>query len=162
MRDFLVAIWRSAVRERSYALINLGGLALGFACCLMLVLFLKSELTYDQHFAKHDRIYRAVGEVTIGAQVRNTPWIPRAFAPLVARDYPQIESYVRFTDASLQDGLRLRHGDKVLNWRNTYFASDTVFKVFSHKVLAGDPATALVEPSTVAISATLAKAYFSD
>jgi len=162
MTDFLVAIWRSAVRERSYALINLMGLALGFACCLMLALFLKSELTYDQHFDKHDRIYRAVGEITIGAQVRNSAWIPRAYAPLMARDNPQIESYVRFTDASLQGGLRLRHGDKVLNWRHAYFASETVFKVFSHQVLAGNPETALVEPSTVAISATLARAYFGD
>src|SRR6478609_4547950 len=162
MTDFLFAIWRSAVRERSYALINLMGLALGFACCLMLALFLKSELTYDRHFDKHDRIYRAVGEITIGAQVRNSAWIPRAYAPLMARDNPQIESYVRFTDASLQGGLRLRHGDKVLNWRHAYFASETVFKVFSHKVLTGNPETALVEPSTVAVSATLARAYFGD
>src|SRR5262245_9188620 len=157
MKDFLLAIWRSAVRERSYALINLLGLALGFACCLMLALFLRSELTYDRHFDKHARIYRLVGETTIGELVRNSPWIPRSVAPVMKQDHPEIEDFVRFTDSSLQDGLRLRHGDKVLNWRNTYFASDSVFRVFSHKVLAGDPARALVEPSTVAVSASLAR-----
>jgi len=162
MKDFLVAVWRSAVRERSYALINLVGLALGFACTLMLALFLRSELTYDQHFDKHERIYRVGAEINTRDSSRQTAWVPRAGAPMLAADNPQIEATVRFTDSSLQDGLRLRHGDKVLNWRNTYFASDTVFQVFSHKVLAGDPDTALVEPSTMAISARLARAYFGD
>jgi len=162
MKDFLVAVWRSAVRERSYALINLIGLALGFACCLVLALFLRGELTYDRHFDKHERIYRVVGETTIGEQVRNSAWIPRSVARVIAEDHPEVEEFVRFTDSSLQDGLRLRHGDKVLNWRNTYFASDSVFRVFSHKVLAGDPAKALVEPSTMAVSASLARAYFGD
>jgi len=160
--DFLITIWRSAVRERSYALINLVGLSLGLACCVVLALFLRGELTYDQHFAKHDRIYRAVGRTTIGEQVRDSIWLPRAVAPVMAQDHPEIEDFVRFTDASLQDGLRLRHGDKVLNWRSTYFASESVFRVFSHKVLAGDPETALVEPFTMAVSASLARAYFGD
>jgi putative ABC transport system permease protein len=163
MRDFLVAVWRSTVRERSYALINLLGLALGFACALMLGLFLRGELTYDRHFDKHERIYRVVGETTIGEQVRNSAWIPRSVAPVIAQDHPaEVEDFVRFTDSSLQDGLRLRYGEKVLNWRSTYFASDSVFRVFSHKVLAGDPENALVEPSTVAVSASLARAYFGD
>lgn len=160
MKDFLVAIWRSAVRERSYALINLVGLALGFACCMVLALFLRSELTYDRHFDKHARIYRLGAEIITGSESRLTAWAPRAGAPMMANDNPQIEAHVRFTDSSLQDGLRLHHDGKVLNWRETYFASDSVFKVFSHNVLEGDPGTALADPSTVAISATLARAYF--
>jgi len=81
---------------------------------------------------------------------------------LLAPDHPQVEAYVRFTDASLQDGIRLRHGDRVLNWRQAYFVDGSVFRVLSHKVLAGDPATALTAASTVAISSTLARAYFGD
>lgn len=162
VKDFLTAIWRSSWRDRSYAAINLIGLAVGFACCLMLGQFLRAELTFDRHFEQHARIYRVVADVTANGTSRQTAWVPRAGAPMLARDYPQIEAHVRFTDASLQDGLRLRHGDRTISWRRTYFASDNVFQVFSHRVLAGDPATALKEPSTVAVSETLAKAYFGD
>lgn len=162
LTDFLSAVWRSTSRDRAYAAINLIGLAVGFGCCLMLGQFLRAELTFDRHFEQHARIYRVVADVTANGASRQTAWVPRAGAPMLARDYPQIESYVRFTDASLQDGLRLRHGDKTLSWRRTYFASETVFQVFSHDVLAGDSKTALKEPSSVAISETLAKAYFGD
>jgi len=160
--DFLTAVWRSATRQRSYAAINLIGLALGFACCLILGLFVYRELTFDRHFDKHARIYRVAWDFTTGGQTYQGVAVPRAVMPLLAADQPQIENYVRFTDASLQDGLRLRRGDRVLNWRSTYFADGSVFKVFSHRVLAGDPATALSAASTMAISATMARAYFGD
>jgi putative ABC transport system permease protein len=160
--DLLAAIWRSAVRERTYAAINLAGLAVGFACCLVLGLFVRDQLTFDRHFANQSRIYRLAGEFSSGTSSMLGVYLPRAIAPILAADYPQVEDYVRFTDASLQDGLRLRHGERVLNWRRTFFADSSVFKVFSHKVLAGDPATALVAASSVAVSRTLAKAYFGD
>lgn len=162
IRDLLTAIWRSAWRERRYALLNLAGLALGFACCLLLALFLRDQLSHDRHFDHHERIYRLAGQFTTGTTTMEAVDVPRALGPMLAADYPQIEGFVRFTGASLQDGLRLRHGDVVLNWRRTFFASPSVFRVFSHHVLAGDPDTALLAESSVAISSTLAKAYFGD
>jgi putative ABC transport system permease protein len=161
-RDSLISIWRNAWRERGYAVINLVGLALGFTCCLVLGLFVYRELTFDRHFAHHERIYRVVWDFTTGGQTYSMAGLPRAVMPLLAPDHPQIEAYVRFRDAGSQGGLRLRHGERVLNWRRTYFVDASVFKVLSHKVLEGDPATALVAASTVAISATMARAYFGD
>src|SRR5688572_7978530 len=162
MKELLLSVWRSALREHLYVAINLGGLALGFACSLILALFLHSELTYDRHFDQHQRVYRLVDEFTVGGRTNDVLWSPRALAPLLAADNPEIETFTRFTDASLQDGLRLRHGDLVLNWRDTYFADAAVFKVLKHEVLGGDPDTALAPPSTVAVSERLAKAYFGD
>lgn len=162
MKEFLQSVWRSAARERSYAAINLGGLALGFACCLILGLFVYREATFDRHFDHHERVYRLVEQFTIGGQTNDILWMPRAATKLLAADNPQIEAFTRFTDASLQDGLRLRHGDKVLNWRQTFFADADVFKVLSHEVLAGNPDTALATDNTVAVSARLARAYFGD
>lgn len=162
MKDFLLAVWRSASRERSYVLINLAGLAAGCACCLVLGLFLYSEMTYDRHFAEHERVYRLVDNFTIGGQTADVLWIPRAIMPLIAREHPQVEAFTRFTDSSLQDGLRLRHGDLVLNWRQTYFADTDVFQMLPHEVVAGDPRRALAAENTVAISQKLARAYFGD
>jgi putative ABC transport system permease protein len=162
MQDFLLSVWRSATRERAYVAINLGGLALGFACCLILGLFVYGEVTFDRHFKDHQRVYRLVENFTVGGQTNDVLWISRAVSKLMAAEDPGIEAFTRFTDASLQDGLRLRHGGLVLNWRQTFFADAAVFKVLSHNVLAGDPATALATPNTVAVSARLARAYFGD
>jgi len=158
--DPLISIWRNAWRERAYAAINLVGLALGFACCLVLGMFVFRELTFDRHFANHERIYRVAWDFTTGGRTYELATLPRAVMPLLAFDHPEVEDFVRFTDASLQNGLRLRHGDRVLNWRRTYFSDASVFRVLSHRILAGDPATALSAASTVAISATMARAYF--
>jgi putative ABC transport system permease protein len=160
--DVLGAVWRNTWRDRGYAAMNLIGLAVGFACCLVLGLFLRSELTYDQHFENHSRIYRIAGEFSSATSSMLGVSQPRAVAPILAADYPQIEAYVRFTDAGLQDGLRLHHGNRVLNWKRTFYADASVFKVFTHEVLAGDPATALNAESSIAISHSLAKAYFGD
>jgi putative ABC transport system permease protein len=162
MKDFLLSIWRSATRERAYVAINLGGLALGFACCLVLALFVYGELSFDRHFRDDGRVYRLVDRFTVGGQTNDVLWTARAIAPLLAADHPQIEAFTRFTDASLQDGLRLRHDGLVLNWRQTYFADAAVFNVLPHQVLAGDPVTALAADNTVAISERLARAYFGE
>jgi len=162
MKDFLLVVWRSAVRERAYVFINVSGLAMGFACSLILGLFLFSELTFDKHFEKHDRIFRVVTELIQDGNQRTISEVPRAISPLMASEYPEIEGYVRFTTANIGGGLRLRRGDVVVNWQQAYFASDSIFDVFSHKIVAGDPRTALTAPSTVAISARVAKAYFGD
>ncbi len=63
MRNYLTVLFRNFRRERLYTAINLAGLSLGVACCLVLGLFLKSELTYDQHFKGNEHIYRV--EATI-------------------------------------------------------------------------------------------------
>lgn len=162
MRDFFVSVWRSAVRERGYVALNLLGLAIGFACSVLLGLFLHGELTFDRHFDDHQRIFRVIADTTRGDQQRTLAQMPRAASPLLAADHPEIEQFVRFTTANLGDGLRLRHDDLVLSWEDVYFATDTVFRVFSHRVLAGDPATALAAPSSVAVSTRLARAYFGD
>jgi len=162
MRSLLLAVWRSATRERAYVAINLSGLALGFACCLILGIFVYRGLTYDRHFAQHERVYRLVENFTVGGITNDLTEIPRAATRLLAADNQQIESWARFRAATGQNGIWLRHGDLVLNWRQAYYADASTFEVFPHEVLAGDPRTALAAANTMAISARLAHAYFGD
>ena len=162
MRDLLLAVWRSATRERAYVAINLAGLALGFTCCLILGIFVYRGLTYDRHFAQHERVYRLVENFTVGGITNDLTEIPRAATRLLAADNQQIESWARFRTAAGQDGIWLRHGDLVLNWREAYYADASTFEVFPHEVLAGDPGSALAAANTIAISARLANAYFGD
>lgn len=162
MDQFLRTIWRSAARERGYTAINLFGLALAFGCCLVLGQFVYRGLTYDRHGADAQRVYRLVEHFAVGGLVNDITSIPRATAALLAADHPQIESLTRLTEAGGQDGTWLRHGDRMLNWRQAYYADAATFDVLPHKVLAGDPRTALRPANTVAVSARLARAYFGN
>ena len=163
MRNYFIVLLRNIRRERLYAAINIAGLALGIACCLILGLFLKSELTYDKHFKGHEHIYRAVNEFTTNGTNDKFAATSEALGPMMAAEYPaQIKSYVRFRNNANNGGIAVRRGDKVFYWEHSYFVDDNVFDVFSHDVIYGDPKTALKDGGSIAISASMAKRYFGD
>jgi putative ABC transport system permease protein len=163
MRNYLAVLLRNFRREKLYTAINLAGLSLGIACCLVLALFLKSELTYDQHFAGHERIYRVVNEFTTGGNNDKFAHTSQALGPMLAAEYPAvIKAYVRLRDGGGRGGAAIRHGDTVFYWQHAYFADQNVFEVFPHTIISGDPKTALVEPGSIAVSQSFAKKYFGN
>ncbi len=163
MRNYLAVLLRNFQREKLYTAINLAGLSLGVACCLILGLFLKSELTFDQHFRGYQNIYRLENEFTTNGSGDRFAATSQAVGPMLKEEYPAVvKEYVRFRDNSNQGGVAIRRGDTVFYWENSYFTDDNVFKVFSHDIIAGDPETALQQGGSVAISETVAKKYFGD
>src|SRR5437868_7130016 len=112
MRNYFVVLLRTLEREKLYAAINIAGLALGIACAVILGLFLRSELTYDQHHLNHDRIHRVVVETGIVGSESRFAITSRILGPMLAADYPQIKGYVRFQSAATDStGLAIHHGD---------------------------------------------------
>jgi len=163
MRGYFVVLFRNLTRERLYTAINIAGLSMGVACCLVLGLFLKSELTYDRHFEGYQDIYRIENEFNTNGTSDKFGVTSEALGPMIAADYPQaIKAYVRFRPNANQGGVVVRRGDTVFYWEHSYFADPNVFEVFRHDIIAGDPKTALVEGSNIAISETAAKKYFGD
>jgi putative ABC transport system permease protein len=162
MRNYLVVLLRTLQRERLYAVINIAGLSLGVACCLILGLFLHSELTYDRHNVNRDHIYRIVNEFTNNGSTDRFAVTSRMLGPMLAAEYPQfIKGYVRFQSNSNNSSVAIHHGSDTYYWENSYFVDDNVFDVLTHKVLYGDPKTALKDQG-VAVSATFAKKYFGN
>ncbi len=162
MRNYLVVLLRNLRRERMYAAINIAGLSLGVACCLILGLFLRSELSYDRHHLNHEHIYRVVNEFSIAGSNDRFAVTSRQLGPMLAADYPEIKAVVRFQRNGNEGGIAIRHGEDVFYWKDTYFVSDNVFDVFTHKVIYGDPKTALKETGSVAVSETFSKKYFGN
>jgi putative ABC transport system permease protein len=160
----LAVLVRNFRREKLYSAINIAGLALGLASCLLLGLFLKSELTYDQHYPDHKNIYRLVNEFTTGGRAEPLAITSDALGPVLAEEYPDvIRNYVRMRSNTNEGGIAMRRPEQPENvyyWEDSYFTDPHVFDVFPVKVLAGDPATALKEGDSVAISETVAKRYF--
>src|SRR5512139_1220113 len=90
------AAMRTFYREKSYALINLSGLALAIACCLILGLYLRSELTYDRHHARHKQIFRVVDEYTTSGNSARCAVTPVPLGPMLKEYYPDVKDFVRF------------------------------------------------------------------
>ena len=166
MRSYLVVLFRNLRRDRLYAAINILGLALGLASCLILGLFLKSELTYDQHYAGYQNIYRIENEFIVSGKTERMAITSDALGPMIAAEYPdRIKASVRLRDNTNQGGISLHRVDqpaKVYYWDHSFYADDNIFDVLPVRIIAGDPKTALKEGDSIAISETVAKQYFGD
>jgi putative ABC transport system permease protein len=162
VKRYLRIALRNLVRERLYAILNVAGLALGIACCLMLGLYLWSELTYDRHHVNHERIYRIATHLTFGDGRSSDVAISSSpLGLMLEEEYPDyFESYVRFREASRPNPVLLRHEAELAYWDDVYVADSNVFEVFTHEIVYGDPQTALAEPSSIAISRRMAQRYF--
>lgn len=160
LKMYILVALRKLAKERLYVLVNILSLALGIGSFLILSLYLRSELTFDQHFALHDRIYR------VSTHFQQNNGAPADFAitqeglgPLLLQDYPQLGTFVRFRN-STQNVLSFE--DKRFSWDDIYLADENVFEVFDHEILAGDPQTAFDDMNSIAISASFAQSYFGE
>ena len=162
MRNYFAVLLRTLQRERLYAAINIAGLSLGIACCLILGLYLRSELTYDRYHLKHDRIYRIVDEFTLNGSVDRTAYTSRMLGPMLMADYPQIKAVVRFQSNSGNSTVAIHHGNDTYYWANSYFVDTNIFDVFTHRIIYGDPHCLKNDPSSVAVSETFARKYFGN
>jgi len=170
-RSFAKTTLRALCRDWAYTVINIVGLAIGMACCILLGVYLYNELTYDQHHENHDRVYRVAIEFTIDGRANRFALSSAYLGPVISANYPEIEAFVRiqplagFTAGGglAADGERfIRHGNMGMSWADVYAADSSIFDVFTHDIVFGDERTALSNPDSVAVSQSFAQKYFGD
>jgi putative ABC transport system permease protein len=152
---------RTLARDKTYALINVAGLALAIACCLILGVYLRSELTYDHSHVNHKNIFRVVNEFEFNGKLDRFAVTSPMLGPMLKEENADVQAYVRFQGGGSNRSY-IQHGADGYYWSNTFIADPNVFEVFTHKILYGDPKTALVSPTSIAVSRTLARKYFGD
>ena len=164
LKNYILITLRNFGREKVYALINILGLSLALACCVILVLYIRSELTYDKHYEDYQRIGRVVNEFNTNGQSLFAAATSPALGPLVAKDYPQVGEFVRFQPLSRGVGgqTMLKTEGTEIFWNNVYIVDENLFDVFSHEVIYGELDGALKDPSSIAISETVARSYWGD
>ncbi|OIN55497.1 ABC transporter permease, partial [Arsenicibacter rosenii] len=153
--NYLKISLRNLWRNRFYTSINLGGLAIGVAAFLLMLLYVRHELTYDTYHTKADRICRLTTELKTPESPMSLASSPALLATVLNRDYPEIDKAVRF----MPTPAVVRFGDKLLNEPSVYYADQEVFSVFSYKFLAGNPARALSRPNTAVVTESFARKY---
>lgn len=157
-QNYVKIALRNLRKHKAYSFINVVGLAVGLACCLLISLYVKDELSYDRYHAKADRIFKVVMDARRPEKQSQFALTPAPLAEALVRDFPEVETTTRlFT--FFGEGL-VRHGEKRFNETGIYFGDSTFFDVFSIPLLRGDIKTALTQPNNVVLSETAARKYF--
>lgn len=156
IRNYFKIALRNLWKHRTFSFINIMGLTVGMTACFLIFLYVRFETSYDSFHAKADRIYRVVADIKTPTEVIKSGVPAWAVPPHVAREFQEVESYVRVMNAP----SLVRKGDIKFQEDNLQFADSAFFHVFSFRMLHGDPGTALNDPFTVVLSETASKKYF--
>jgi putative ABC transport system permease protein len=159
LRNYLKTTFRNLKRQKTQSTINILGLAIGLTCCILILLFVRDELSFDKFNDNHDRIYRVTRRWLNedGAVSLHLGFVAPPIGPLLKNDFPEIEHAVRLTGTG---ELLVSHGDTYFEENLFFFAEEDVFDVFSFNMIKGDLPTALTDPLTVVITEEMARKYF--
>jgi putative ABC transport system permease protein len=165
-KNYFKIAWRNLVKKKAYSFINIFGLGLGIACCILIFMFVQDELSYDNYHTKGERIFRVIhGESVPGKPEQSSGsapfwvWGNAPIGPALKSDFPEIEKVVQFSGRS---DILLTYGEKVYQEDGVFFMDSTAFDVFSWKLLKGNPKTALAAPYNIVLTESTAKKYFGD
>ncbi|MEE9500511.1 MAG: ABC transporter permease [Candidatus Aminicenantaceae bacterium] len=163
--NYLKIALRNIFKHKGYSLINIVGLAIGMACCLLILLYIQDELSYDRYHENADRIYRVIEEVRLEGVGEESSSMPFPTGDTLPLEYPDaVEASVRFFNFQLPT-MSVQYGtsdEKLFNEPRFFFADSAVFQVFSFEMIEGDPKKALEEPNTIVITEAMAEKYFED
>lgn len=158
LKNYLKIAFRTFVKHKGYAFINIFGLAVGIACALLIMLFIESEVTYDRFHEKADRVHRAwvLEDYGENQQHFNTT-TPVPLGATLQANYPEIQS---ITHVDTYNNL-VQRGDIGFDER-IHIVEENFFEVFDFDLLRGDAGTALSNPHNILLTETTAKRYFGD
>ena len=158
IKNYFKIAWRNIVRQKGYSGINIVGLAIGIAACLLILQYVSFELSYENFHTNKDRIYRVQLDRYDKGKL-STQWAAGAYAAgnSFKDAIPEIEEYVKLVG---RDPVITEVNNQPLKINKVFFATNSFFSVFTYPLIAGDKEKILSEPFTAAISETTAKIVY--
>lgn len=156
LRNYLKIALRNLLRQKGFAFINITGLSIGLACCMLILLYTKDEISYDAFHEKKDQLYRVTCRIQ-GKEGRNELYGIAAMieGPSFKQDIPEVESYTRVQERD----FILRKGRETFNEKASW-ADANFFSVFSFPLVSGDPKSVLKDIHSVVLTEETAQKYF--
>lgn len=161
LQNYLKTALRNLLKNKLHALLNLSGLGIGLACCLLIAIYIAGEYRYDRQHQLGDRIWRVTRSFhdADGAENLHLSAIAPPFAGLLKAEFPEIESITRL----LGNGTTaFRVGENNFSEPNVFFADSNFFQMFTVPVTSGDPTRGLSDPWQVVLSEKIARRWFGD
>jgi putative ABC transport system permease protein len=156
-KNYLKIALRNIRKHKVYSFINIAGLAIGVAACLLLFLWVRDELSYDRYHEKANHIYRVASQYEAEGKVRRSAKTSAPVGPALVSEFPEIEKAVRFA----RNGFVVSYQNKRFVER-VYFTDPEIFDIFTLPLIKGNPETTLAEPYSLAISEEMSRKYFGD
>ncbi len=157
-KNYFKVAFRNLWKNKGFTAINITGLSVGLATCLLILLYVMDELSYDKYNEKADRIYRVDGNLMFGGNHFILAVVPEPMGAAMKKDFPEVEQETRFRNYG---GFLVKKGNQNVQEEKVIYTDSTLFDVFTLPMVSGDPKSALVNPNSVVITETIAKKYFN-
>ncbi len=160
--NYLKIAYRNLSKYKAHSFINIFGLSVGMICCILMLLYIQHELSYDKFHENSENVYRIIEKYELGDAVEILPITPFPVATTLPVDYPQ---YVKATTRMFNffaPSLSLKYGENSFNEKKLFFADSTFFKIFSFDLAIGNSDDVLSNPNSIVINESMAKKYFGD
>jgi putative ABC transport system permease protein len=162
-RNYLKIAIRSFVSQKYYSLINTVGLALGTATCILIVLFVQDELSYEKVYSNNAAIYRLVEDFPMGSHLSQSATVPFPTKATMMQDYPQIKNAALiFRPSSWGGSPVMKRGDNEFYEDNFIFAEHSFLEIYKFNFIKGDSGKALRGPGELVLTESTAIKYFGD
>ena len=161
IKNYLTVAIRNITRNKTFSAINILGLAIGMACCILILLYVQNELSYDQHHEHAHRIHRVATEGSIAGSMHQYAFTPFPMGPALVKDYLEVIDAVRFYKGNPRMFVRDQHGHFFYE-NGVMFTDSNIFKAFNFPLSQGDTETAFLEPYSVVITEAIAQKYFGE
>ncbi len=158
-KNYLKIALRNLRKNKGYSFINIIGLAVGITCCIIIILFVNNELSYDKFNKNADQIYRITVKGMISSHEINMAVSPSPMGATLKNDLPEVVSYTRLRSFGFPV---LRYKNKAFSEERFFVADSTFFNVFTLQLIKGDPNKVLTKPNSLVITEAMAKKYFGN
>jgi putative ABC transport system permease protein len=159
LKNYATITWRNIKRHKTYSFINIAGLAVGLACCLLIALWILDERSYDRFHENCDRLYRVVVNSPASGGMRKIVATPPPLGPALKKDFPEIAETTRL---SYWGSVIIRARDKSFNETNMIVVEPSFFSLFTFPLVKGEGATSLSTPNSALISKRRAESFFGN
>ncbi len=158
LRNYLIIAWRNLLKNKAFSIINIVGLALGMAACILIFQYVAFELSYDRFLKNESDLYRIILSNYHNNELQDTRALtPRPMGPALKIKFPEVTEFTRLAE---EDEVIIVYGEKRFLEERVYYADSSFFSLFSFPVRSGDPLTVLAQPNSAVISESMALKYF--
>ncbi len=158
-KNYVKIAWRNLIKRKTFSFINIFGLALSIACCVLICTYLYNELNYDTYSANSKQLYRVELHLRDNGSITVFPNVDVAVGEGIKEEFPEVIASTRLAP---MPGLYFKYKNNQYKEKNIAAVDSNFLKLFSIPLIAGDEDKALVEPRSVVISKSISKKYFGD
>lgn len=158
LKNYLKIALRNLRRHKGYTFINIAGLTVGMACCALMLLFIRHELSYDRFHQKAERIHRMIMHMSREGNTHTGSVMAAPIGPALVEEFPEIRQAVRLQ--SPYNSTPVKYQNQQFYEKELYYADPNIFEVFDFPLQQGDATTALQNLNSVVLSRAAAKKYF--